>query len=152
MLFEFLPIEQAETKSTYMGAVSQIPIQRIIGTKVSPTTVEQLKDKENKTQYQLCKRQAGPIIPFCWSCLILKRVSLWIWSLGGSQQPFSYVSGNFRHGDDKQTTRWSKRKPAIDQWEGSLLQHHLYTWNFLLFCVHLFHHIVQIWFILRLRI
>ena len=56
---------------------------------------------ENKTQRQLCKRLAGPFIPFSWSCLVWKRVSLWLWSLGGSQQPFSSVLGHFRHGDDQ---------------------------------------------------
>ena len=33
-----------------------------------------------------------------WSYLVWKRVSLWMWSLGGSQQPFSCVLGHFRHG------------------------------------------------------
>ena len=32
MLFEILPIEQDETKLTYMGAVFKIPIQPTIGT------------------------------------------------------------------------------------------------------------------------
>ena len=49
------------------------------------------KFRDNKTQRQLCKRLAGPIIPLYWSCLVWKRVSLWMWSLGGRQQPFSCV-------------------------------------------------------------
>ena len=64
----------------------------------------------NKTQRQLCKRLAGPFIPFSWSCLVWKRVLLWIWSLGGSQQPFFCVLGHFRHGDkqtNNQPTGWS---------------------------------------------
>ena len=40
---------------------------------------------------------------FSWSCLFWKRVSLWMWSLGGRQQPFYCVLGHFRH-DDKRTT------------------------------------------------
>ena len=64
----------------------------------------------NKTQRQLCKRLGEPLIPFSWSCLVWKRVSLWMWSLGGSQQPFSCVLGHFQHGDkqtNERTTRWS---------------------------------------------
>ena len=57
----------------------------------------------NKTQRQLCKRLAGPLIPFSWSCLVWKRVSLWLWSLGGSQQPFSSVLGHFWNGDERTT-------------------------------------------------
>ena len=53
----------------------------------------------NKTQRQLCKRLAGPFIPFFWYCLIWKRFSLWMWPLGSSQQPFSCVLGHFWHGD-----------------------------------------------------
>ena len=37
-----------------------------------------LKMSMNKTQRQLCKRLAGPFIPFSWSCLVWKRVLLWI--------------------------------------------------------------------------
>ena len=55
----------------------------------------------NKTQRQLCKRLAGPFIPFSWSCLVWKRVLLWIWSLAGSQQPFFCVLGHFCHGDEQ---------------------------------------------------
>ena len=55
-----------------------------------------------KTQCQLCKRLAGPFIPLSWSCLVWKRILLWMWSLGGRQQPFSCVLGHFRQGD-KQT-------------------------------------------------
>ena len=33
------------------------------------------RDKDNKTQCQLCKRLAGPIIPLYWSGLVSKRVS-----------------------------------------------------------------------------
>ena len=49
----------------------------------------------DKTQCQLCKRLAEPFIPLSWSCLVSKRVSLWMWSPGGSQQPFSCVLGPF---------------------------------------------------------
>ena len=34
-----------------------------------------------------------------------KRVLLWMWSLGGSQQPFPCVLGHFQHGDDEQTPK-----------------------------------------------
>ena len=49
-----------------------------------------------------------------------------MWSLGGSQQPFSCVWAIFgmvrKKQTNKQLTRWSKSKPALDQWEDSLLQ------------------------------
>ena len=48
-----------------------------------------------------------------------------MWSLGFIQQPFSCVLGHFRHGDEqttKQPTGWSLCRPALDHWEGSLLQ------------------------------
>ena len=63
------------------------------------------KNESWKTQCQLCKRLAGPIISLSWFCSFLKRVSLWMWSLGSSQQPFSCVLGHFWHwhGDNKQT-------------------------------------------------
>ena len=60
----------------------------------------------NKTQCRLCKRLAGPIIPVFWSSMVWKRVWPWMWSLEGSQQPFSCVLGHFRHGHE-QPTGWS---------------------------------------------
>ena len=54
------------------------------GSGQSPVTVAQT----NKTQCQLCKRLAGPFIPLSWSFLVWKRVSLWMWSLGGSSNHF----------------------------------------------------------------
>ena len=42
----------------------------------------------NKTQCQLCKRLAGPIIPLSWSCLVCKTVSHMDVITGG-QKPFS---------------------------------------------------------------
>ena len=68
-------------------------------------------DLDDKTQRQLCKRLAGLFIPFSWSCLVWKRVSLWLWSLGGSQQPFSSVLGHFRHGDE-QTNKRTNEQPG----------------------------------------
>ena len=59
--------------------------------------------RSNKTQCQLCKRLAWPIISLSWSGLVCKRVSpLDV----GIQQPFSCVLGHFWLGD-KRTTRWS---------------------------------------------
>ena len=88
--------------------------------------LERVVDKhQNKTQRQLCKRLAGPFIPFSWSCLVWKRVSLWMWSLGGSQQPFSCVLGHFRHGDEE-SNNWTTSQVILEQasswpvWEGSL--------------------------------
>ena len=82
---------------------------------------------ENKTQRQLCKRLAGPFIPFSWSCLVWKRVSLWMWSLGGSQQPFSCVLGHFQHGDEQTNERTNNQVILVQAcswpvWERSLLQ------------------------------
>ena len=54
-----------------------------------------------------------------------KGYHLWMWSVRGSQQPFSCVLGHFRLGDNQMTKRqWVilECKPALDQWEGSLLQ------------------------------
>ena len=79
--------------------------------------------KKNKTQRQLCKRLAGPFIPFSWSCLVWKRVLLWIWSLGGSQQPFFCVLGHFRHGHEQTNNRVILVQACPwPVWEGSLLQ------------------------------
>ena len=48
------------------------------------------------------KQKTGwTIHSFPWSYLVWKRVSLWMWSLGGSQHPFSCVLGHFRRGDDQ---------------------------------------------------
>lgn len=63
----------------------------------------------DKTQCQLCKGLAGPFIPLSWSCLVWRRILLWMWSLGGRQQPFSCVLGHFQHGDERtneRTTGW----------------------------------------------
>ena len=81
--------------------------------------------KKNKTQCQLDAKDwldhsfLFPGLVFWYGNW--KRVSLWMWSLGGSQQPFSCVLGHFRHVDEqtnKQPTRWSLCNPALDQWEG----------------------------------
>ena len=45
-----------------------------------------------------------------WSCQVWKRVSLWMWSLRGCQQPFPCILCHFRQGDkqtNELTTRWS---------------------------------------------
>ena len=70
--------------------------------------------KKNKTQCQLCKRLAGPFIPLSWYCLVWKRVSLWMWPRGGSQQPFSCVLGHFPHGD-KQTNERTNNQMILVQ-------------------------------------
>ena len=60
-------------------------------------------------------------------CSVLEKGTyhLRMWSLRGSQQPFSFVLGHFSmvtpEQTNKQSTRWSQSKPALDQWEGSLL-------------------------------
>ena len=70
----------------------------------------------HKTQCQLCKRLAGPFIPLSW-------VSLWTWSLGGSQQQFSCVFGHFGHGHKQPTNRLILVQACSwTVWEGSLLQ------------------------------
>ena len=84
-----------------------------------PGTRKNCKDTSNqcserkKTQFQLCKRLAGPIIPFSWPNVVWKRISHWMWSLRGSQKPFSCVLGHFRHGDNQtnnRTTNWVRRQ------------------------------------------
>ena len=62
----------------------------------------------NKTQCQLCKRLAAPIIHLSWSCLVWKRVSLWMSSLGAVN---NHVLGHFRHGDE-QTNKQTNRRPT----------------------------------------
>ena len=74
----------------------------------------EIEFSKNKTHCQLC-------VPFSWSCLVWKSVYFWIWSLVDSHQQFSCVLGHFWYGDE-QTNRWSLCKPALDEWEGSLLQ------------------------------
>ena len=69
----------------------------------------------DKTQCQLCKRLAEPFIPLSWSCLVSKRVSLWMWSPGGSQQPFSCGLGHFRHGDNNRTNNQVILEQASDK-------------------------------------
>ena len=55
-----------------------------------------------------------------------KGYHLWMSSLWGTQKTFSCALGHFQHGEErtnKRTTRWSQCKPALKQWEGSLLQY-----------------------------
>ena len=95
--------------------------QKWLTESLSWTAKNSVNPVANKTQCQLCKRLTWPIIPHFWSG---KGYHLWMWSLRGSQQPFSCALGHFRHGDNQtnnQTTGWSSSKPALDQWEGSLL-------------------------------
>ena len=80
--------------------------------------------ERNKTQCQLCKRLAGPFIPFSWSCLLWKRVSLWSWSLGGSQQLFSFVLGHLT--SNKKTTK-QPGDPSVSLLLISLLQYIKYN-------------------------
>ena len=70
------------------------------------------------------------IHPFSWSCLVWKRVSLWTWSRGGSQQPFSWVLGHFWRGD-KRPNNWVILEQAYPWpvWEGSLLQFYVCNEN-----------------------
>ena len=49
------------------------------------------------------------------SFLVWKRVSLWIWSQGGSQQPFSSVFGHFRHGDEQTTIQTNNQQGDLEQ-------------------------------------
>ena len=52
-----------------------------------------------------------------------KRVLFWIWSLGGSQQPFFCVLGHFRHGHEQTNNRVILVQACPwPVWEGSLLQ------------------------------
>ena len=71
------------------------------------------KNKINKTQCQLCKTLAWPIISHSW--------------FGNEffplEQPFFCVLGVFgKMMNNEQPTGWSKSKPVLDQWEVSLLQ------------------------------
>ena len=76
----------------------------------------------NKTQCQLCKRLAGPFIPLSWSG---KRVTLWMWSLGGSSNHFPVywaifgMVTNKRTNDNRVILVQACSWPA---WEGGLLQ------------------------------
>ena len=49
------------------------------------------------------------ILSLSWSCLVWKRVSLWMWSLGGSQQLFSCVFGDFWHSDEQRNEQTNKQ-------------------------------------------
>ena len=50
--------------------------------------------------------------------LIWKTVSTWMWSLGGSQQSFSCVSGHFRLGDNQQNNRVNQVQAcSLPVWE-----------------------------------
>ena len=86
------------------------------------------KQKKNKTLCQPSKRLAWPIFPHSWSGLVWKRVSpVDVMTMGHSRiiflciRPFS-ARRQPTIRTTKQTTRWSLFKPALDQWEGSLLQ------------------------------
>ena len=84
----------------------------------------------------ICNETSGPIIPpsflslWCvsvlfWSIAREKTFYLCIWSPGSSQQPFSCVWGYFWYGETQMTSQqpawWSKSKPALYQWVGSIL-------------------------------
>ena len=77
------------------------------------------------------QRLAGPFIPLSWCG---KGFHLWMWSLRGTQQPFSCVFGNFRHGDTWTNERPNNRVTLVQacSWRGigSLLQKKLFL-NFL---------------------
>ena len=96
---------QRESTLTLRTMTTTIMMEKWILATQTHTAFNQLtiEDKEDKTQCQLCKRLAGPIIPLYWSSVVWKRVSPWMWSLWGSQQPFSCLLGHFRHGDNKPT-------------------------------------------------
>ena len=86
---------------------------------------QESESSESQDPVSTIHKLAVSIIPLSCSRLVWKRILLCMWSLRGSQQPFSWVLGHFRHGDTQtndHTTRWSLCKPALDQWEGSLLQ------------------------------
>ena len=66
---------------------------------------------QNKTECQLCKRLVGPIIPLYWPGVVwsVKGFHLWMWSLGGIQQPFFVCIWPFSawwHPNNR-TTGWS---------------------------------------------
>ena len=71
------------------------------------SSVNKFLIKTEEEQDPASTMQKTGFIPFSWSCLAWKRVSLWMWSLGGSQQPFSCVLGHFWHGDE-----WTNNQPA----------------------------------------
>ena len=86
--------------------------------------------KKNKTQCQLCKRLAGPFIPLSWSCVVWKRVSLWMWPLGGSSNHFPVYWAIFGMVTNKRTN--DNRVILVQAcfwpvWEGSLLQYFYLT-------------------------
>ena len=71
--------------------------------------------QNNNTQCQLCKTLAWPIISHSWFGIEFSPL----------EQPFFCVLGRFWDDDEQsneQPTGWSKSKPVLDQWEGSLLQ------------------------------
>ena len=63
--------------------------------------------EEDKTQCQLCKRLAGPIIPLFWSNMVWKRVSLIdVVARGQLTAIFLYVGPFFGMVTPKQSTNW----------------------------------------------
>ena len=64
-----------------------------------------VKVQPNKTQCQLCKRLAYPAFLIPSLVLSWKEYHIRMWSLWGSQQPFSCVFVRFRPGDNQMNNR-----------------------------------------------
>ena len=64
---------------------------------------DKMKQEKKQDPVSTLQKTGWTILSLSWSCLVWKRVSLWMWSLGGSQQTFFCAFGRFRHGEDKQT-------------------------------------------------
>ena len=74
---------------------------------------------KNKTQCQPCKRLVWPINPHSWSG---KWIIYGCDHFGTVNNHFPVYSAWWHPNKQTNDQRWSLCKPALDQWEGSLLQ------------------------------
>ena len=80
----------------------------------------------NKTQRQLCKRLAGPFIPFSWSCLVWKKSFILDMITRGQSTTIFLCIGPFSAWS--RTNKQTNNRVILVQacpwpvWEGSLLQ------------------------------
>ena len=83
----------------------------------------QISRKETRPSVNYAKDWLGQLFLIPGLVSSGKGYHLWMWSLWGSQQPFSCVLGHFRHVDTQPTNQVPS---ALDQWESNLLQFSLH--------------------------
>ena len=84
--------------------------------------IKEVPHKQDPVSKNICKRLAGPIILLSWSGLE-KRFTLDVITRGYSTSTiFMWIRPFLARWTTERTSGWSLSKPALDHWEGSLLQ------------------------------